>query len=105
MRIIVSEIPLEGLDVEFQETIKSDASSFLARAQMKINKVGDELDLSDLVKEQIILNLPMKPLCNDSCKGICLQCGTDLNSFNCSCSERGIDPRLEVLKNFRCKAE
>jgi uncharacterized protein len=61
---------------------------------------GDEMDLSDLVKEQIILNLPMKPLCNNSCKGICLQCGADLNSVNCSCSERGIDPRLEVLKKL-----
>ncbi len=61
---------------------------------------GDELDLSELIKEQIILNIPMKPLCNELCKGICLKCGADLNYDKCSCGEKEIDPRLEILKKF-----
>ncbi|MFZ6016051.1 MAG: YceD family protein [Nitrospirota bacterium] len=61
---------------------------------------GEELELLDLIKEQIMLNLPMKPLCSDSCKGICPQCGTDLNAGNCGCSTEDIDPRLEVLKRL-----
>lgn len=61
---------------------------------------GEELELLDLIKEQIMLNLPMKPLCSDSCKGICPQCGTDLNTGNCDCSTEDIDPRLAVLKGL-----
>lgn len=61
---------------------------------------GEELELLDLIKEQIMLNLPMKPLCSDSCKGICPQCGTDLNAGNCGCNTRDIDPRFEVLKKL-----
>lgn len=61
---------------------------------------GEKLDLLDLVREQITLNLPMKPLCNDLCKGICVKCGMDLNIGNCSCSKEDIDPRLEVLKKL-----
>ncbi len=61
---------------------------------------GEELDLLELLTEQIILSKPMKPLCSDRCKGICPQCGKDLNTGRCGCSTKEIDPRLEVLKNF-----
>jgi len=61
---------------------------------------GDELDLQELIKEQVLLNGEMKPLCSDQCKGICPKCGTDLNTGQCNCGTKEIDPRLEVLKNF-----
>lgn len=61
---------------------------------------GEELDLLDLVREQITLNLPMKPLCNDLCKGICVKCGMDLNTGSCGCSKEDIDPRLAALKRL-----
>ena len=61
---------------------------------------GEEMDLLALVREQVALNLPMKPLCADLCKGICLKCGTDLNLGECSCSVKEIDSRLEVLKKL-----
>jgi uncharacterized protein len=61
---------------------------------------GEELDLQELLKEQILLNTQMKPLCNEQCKGICPKCGKDLNTGQCNCSRKEIDPRLEVLKNF-----
>lgn len=61
---------------------------------------GEELDLQELLKEQILLNTQMKPLCSERCKGICPKCGKDLNTGQCSCSQKEIDPRLEVLKNF-----
>jgi uncharacterized protein len=61
---------------------------------------GEKLDLLNLVTEQIMLNLPMKPLCNKLCKGICLKCGTDLNGGNCNCSAKEIDSRLGVLKKL-----
>jgi uncharacterized protein len=61
---------------------------------------GEEFDLLDLIKEQVELNLPMKPLCDDACKGICPKCGTDLNVKSCTCSVKDIDPRFESLKKL-----
>jgi uncharacterized protein len=61
---------------------------------------GEELDISELLREQILLNLQMKYLCDESCKGLCPHCGADLNSESCTCAEKTADPRLEVLKNF-----
>jgi uncharacterized protein len=59
---------------------------------------GQEIDLQELVREQVLLNLQMKPLCDENCKGICPNCGADLNAGACRCETRKIDPRLEVLK-------
>jgi len=61
---------------------------------------GEEIDLLALVKEQVELNIPMKPLCDDACKGICPKCGTDLNIRSCTCSVKDIDPRFESLKKL-----
>ena len=61
---------------------------------------GEEFDLLALIKEQVELNLPMKPLCEDVCKGICPKCGTDLNLNRCTCSVKDIDPRFESLKKL-----
>jgi uncharacterized protein len=56
------------------------------------------IDLSDLVREQLYLALPMKPLCQEACRGLCPQCGTNLNSDSCSCTTTWEDPRLAPLK-------
>jgi uncharacterized protein len=61
---------------------------------------GGELDLGELVREQIMLNIQMKPLCDENCKGICAQCGTDLNMGSCGCETKKVDARLEVLKKL-----
>jgi uncharacterized protein len=56
-------------------------------------------DLSPLVTEDIFLSLPTKLLCKNDCKGLCSNCGENLNNGQCSCS-KPIDPRLEVLKQL-----
>lgn len=61
---------------------------------------GDILDLTKSIEEAITLSLPMKVICNEECKGLCPDCGINLNSNNCNCSKEKIDPRLEKLKNF-----
>jgi uncharacterized protein len=61
---------------------------------------GEELDLLGVLKEQIMLVMPMKPLCCESCKGICPVCGTDLNVDTCACSLKKVDPRFEGLKKL-----
>jgi uncharacterized protein len=162
MKVIIPEIPEEGLDLELQETIESDNILSPIKAQLRIEKVGNEvivrgklttnvklqcsrclkefwkdlsvpvdvvyhpveelkgedkhqvkveeldmdfyseneMDILNLMIEQVLLNLPMKPLCNNSCKGICLKCGTDLNLDSCNCGTKDLDPRLEVLKKL-----
>jgi uncharacterized protein len=163
MKVLIPDIPKEGLDVELQESIESDAIISPIKAHLKIDKVGTEitikgelsveiklqcsrclkdfyniiavpidvvyhpveelkgeemheikveeldmdfysgveLDLLNLMNEQIILNLPMKPLCTELCKGICPKCGMDLNAGECSCNIKEIDPRFEVLKKIK----
>jgi len=61
---------------------------------------GDVLDLQDMLEEQIMLNMQMKPLCDENCKGICPKCGRDLNVDVCHCENKETDSRLEVLKNL-----
>jgi len=58
---------------------------------------GEEIDLSDTIKENLVLSLPMKPLCRPDCKGLCPHCGSDLNVQQCNCKEEEVDPRLAVL--------
>ena len=62
-----------------------------------------EIDLESIYMEQIYLAIPMKPLCDEDCKGICPVCGKDLNEGPCGCS-RGIpDPRWESLIELKEK--
>jgi uncharacterized protein len=59
-----------------------------------------ELDLDELVRADILLELPTKNLCSPDCKGLCPQCGTNLNSGSCTCDTHQIDSRLEILKQL-----
>lgn len=60
----------------------------------------DSADLTEDVGHGLTLSLPLKKLCKDSCKGLCSQCGKNLNRKNCGCVKETIDPRWEVLKNI-----
>jgi uncharacterized protein len=58
---------------------------------------GEEIDITNSIREAIQLVLPMKPVCSPDCKGLCPHCGCDLNIEQCSCKVEDIDPRLAVL--------
>ncbi len=62
---------------------------------------GQTIDLDPIVREQVLLALPMRVICREDCKGLCPSCGQDLNVEKCACEPRGIDPRLAVLKNIK----
>jgi uncharacterized protein len=162
MKILIPDIPKEGIDVDIQEARTSDDAPLTIHGRLKVRKegsevmvegdliadvelqcsrclkkfgneisipvsvvyhpveelkgddqheiasealdmdfyTGDELDLESLLKEQIALNIPMKPLCDDSCKGLCPNCGMDLNQGTCSCSIKTVDPRFQELKKL-----
>lgn len=60
----------------------------------------DAIDVSDLLREQFYLALPMKPLCRTDCRGICPHCGINRNMGSCECDRRWEDPRLAGLKTL-----
>ncbi len=60
-----------------------------------------EIDLTSYIQETLILSIPMKVLCRDDCKGICPNCGADLNTEECQCMDKPIDSRWENLKKLR----
>jgi uncharacterized protein len=62
---------------------------------------NDEIDLGQLMQEQFYLSLPMKPLCQDDCKGLCPTCGTNWNRGTCGCTNQWEDPRLAALRNLQ----
>ncbi|HZQ69455.1 MAG TPA: DUF177 domain-containing protein [Terriglobales bacterium] len=64
---------------------------------------GKGLQLEDSLREQVILALPLRALCREDCKGLCPQCGMNLNAEQCSCAEPVQDPRWEALKDLRDK--
>ncbi|MFZ5827999.1 MAG: YceD family protein [Bacillota bacterium] len=68
---------------------------------------GDEIDLTDPLRENILLELPIKPLCDADCKGLCPTCGTNLNEGDCACEgdREAVDPRLAALKDLLRKPD
>ena len=61
----------------------------------------DSLLLEDVLREQVLLSLPVRTLCKPDCKGLCPRCGENRNSQNCSCEEGPSDPRWEALSGLR----
>ena len=62
---------------------------------------GGKADLVAMAAEQIYLNLPLKPICKDDCKGLCPECGVNRNWTICGCSGESGDPRLATLLIFK----
>ena len=64
--------------------------------------VGDDgwLDLAAVLREQVWVDIPLKPLCHSDCQGICPQCGINHNHESCDCDPTKIDPRLAMLKDL-----
>ncbi len=61
---------------------------------------GDEIDLDPYVYEEVMLNMPMRPLCREECKGICPTCGRNRNTEPCDCPEAPLSLFGEKLKSF-----
>lgn len=59
--------------------------------------VGDQLDLRDVVRELMLLDVPSTPLCRPDCAGLCLTCGANLNDGPCACAASPTDPRWSAL--------
>lgn len=60
----------------------------------------NHLDLSEVVRQDLLLALPNHPLCRPDCKGLCPSCGANLNEGECACAVEEIDPRWDALKSL-----
>jgi uncharacterized protein len=88
-----------GADAGRDELSVTDAEAEIGYYQ------GDGLLLEDVLREQVLLALPLKVTCRDDCKGLCPQCGKNLNQEQCSCSTEVEDPRWAALKDVRSRLE
>ena len=61
----------------------------------------EAINLRDVVREQLYLALPMKPLCREDCRGLCPVCGINRNRGTCDCNPAWVDPRMEPLRKLR----
>lgn len=79
--------------VVVQETEGEDTEDFVVAEDQKV-------DLDPLVRDDIVIRYPSKLLCSPDCKGLCPNCGKNLNEGDCDCAKEQTDPRLDALKAF-----
>ena len=61
---------------------------------------SDLLDITEPVRESLLLAVPLQALCREDCRGLCPVCGADRNEGDCGCDTTSVDPRLAALKQF-----
>ena len=66
---------------------------------------GDVIEFNDALQEQVILAIPYKPLCKPECKGLCAQCGKNLNTGTCSCRHKSSEGPFSILKDLKINAK
>jgi uncharacterized metal-binding protein YceD (DUF177 family) len=66
---------------------------------------GTQLAIGDILREQVLLGLPMKALCTIDCKGLCPNCGTNLNLNTCNCPGESFSPHLDTLLQLKKRLE
>lgn len=95
-----------SLRTDFNYTLLPEAATGKEEVELRTEDLdvdyyaGEVIDLTPMIFEQVMLQVPMKALCNELCKGFCPRCGINLNTAGCDCRNDLIDERLTVLKNF-----
>jgi uncharacterized protein len=89
----------QGIDAGREEISVTDAEAEIGYYQ------GEGIELRDILREQILLAVPMKLVCREECKGLCPQCGQNLNQGDCKCAAPVGDPRWEALRDLKNKLE
>lgn len=100
------DAPCDRCGVDTQEPVTARVDKSLATAiegedSDTILLVPDmKLDIDEFLYTEVVVSLPMKHLCSENCKGICLKCGKNLNQGECGCVTKEIDPRLQALADL-----
>jgi len=90
----------------FQQTLNIDFTELYAFSQRYVTDSGlimpetGIIDLGPVLREYILLEIPISPLCRPDCKGLCPICGNNLNESTCNHEADSVDPRLASLKSL-----
>lgn len=91
-----------GLDEEGDDDEKAErAGSFRLDDAEQETFDGKQIDLDPILREQLLLALPMNAVCREDCQGLCGMCGQNLNERACGCDPSSPDPRLAALKHIK----
>lgn len=84
-------------------TVEEDAEEVeLSAEEMGLVEFhGEEIDLREAIQEQVILALPLRALCDEACRGLCPQCGANLNETGCQCPPSEFRNKFSILKEFK----
>ena len=90
-----------GVSFVAPEDFAADKEREIGEADLETDVLSsDSIDLKDVVREQILLNLPTQVFCREDCKGLCQKCSANRNLIDCNCEEKEIDPRWAALKSI-----
>jgi uncharacterized protein len=92
LRLVPDAVEFAAGDAEVSE---EDASLFYVEE--------GRADLRKVATEQIYLDLPLKPICSEDCRGLCPVCGANRNQTECGCEAETVDPRLAPLSRFKSR--
>lgn len=81
---------LNDFSMDFSFEVQEKYSKTPDNQEVKLI-IGDFIDLYEVVEENLYLNMPIRVLCNEDCKGLCMFCGINLNKNHCQCKEEDID--------------
>ena len=87
---------------EFSKSVDEDGEVELRADELGLSSfTGEQIDLRETLCEQVLLSLPSQPLCSAECKGLCPECGEDLNRRDCRCEKTPFESKFEALKDFK----
>ena len=89
----------QGVDRRGEEVSISEAETEIGYYQ------GEGILLEDVLREQVVLAMPVKTVCREECKGLCPSCGRNLNQEQCDCVQRAGDPRWAALSELKNKLQ
>jgi uncharacterized protein len=107
VRFTLNLVPAQGerkhaTDAAPEEDSDADTSGSFDLAEADLDTYqGKTIDLDPILREQLLLALPMQVVCREDCRGLCGMCGQDLNEAACGCESKRIDPRLAILKDIK----
>lgn len=81
-------------------TEADDEIELAERDLLSASYSGDEIQVMREIAEQLLMELPVKPLCDERCRGLCVRCGVDLNQEECSCEQRSGSLAFSALEQF-----
>ncbi len=90
----------KGVKIELDFSVEENFFASGTAQEDQESYSGNKIEADGVVRKSILSNLPMKVLCCEDCKGLCPQCGKDLNTGECGCKTDFIDPRFESLRSL-----